>query len=433
MINEEALQKNIGFVPHEAQKKILDCTEREIVICAGRRFGKSAICAYIALRTLIEADKEKKPVKIWIVSPTYELSQKVFEYLVKWFIRAIPSQKSGITTRPFPQIRTAGGSLVQCKSAENPSSLLGEELDLLIVDEAARLKREIWESYLFATVQGRSGKTIFISTPFGKNWFWEQFERCKATNSAFRFTSLDGRSITEEKWEFIKKSVPADVFEREYLATFQDGANSVFRNVRECISTDFPKEPQAGHKYTMGLDLAKFGDYTVITVLDRGTNQVVYHDRFNKIPYPLQLERITNVAQKYNTTVIIDSLNVGAAIGDELRARGVSVFDFKTTGNVSKDFDKRGSKDQMVNKLALFLEQRIIKLPPLEVLIDELESYGYQISDAGNIKYGAPEGFNDDCVMSLALSIWQQDGKQRQELTKIRNAMPQGRKRFQYL
>jgi hypothetical protein len=86
-----------------------------------------------------------------------------------------------------------------------------------------------------------------------------------------------------------------------------------------------------------------------------------------------------------------------------------------------------------VNKLALFLEQRIIKIPSIETIIDELESFGYQISDAGNIKYGAPEGFNDDCVMSLALSIWQQDGQKRQELTKARNAIPAGRKRFQYL
>ena len=432
MINEEILQKNIGFTPHEAQKKILDCKEREIVICAGRRFGKSAICAYMALRTLIEADKAGKPVKIWIVSPTYELSQKVFEYLIKWFVRAIPSQKAGITARPFPQIKTAGGSLVQCKSAENPSSLLGEELDLLIVDEAARLKREIWESYLFATVQGRNGKTVFISTPFGKNWFWEQFEKCKVNNASFRFTSLDGKSITQEKWEYIKKSVPADVFEREYMATFQEGANSVFRNIRECIGIDYPKEPNTGHRYSMGLDLAKFNDFTVITVLDKNTNQVVFWDRFNKIPYPLQLDRITGIARKYNTTVVIDALNVGAAIGDELRARNVSVFDFKTVGTISMDMDKKGSKERLVEKLSLFLEQRLIKIPPIETIIDELESYGYDISDSGNIRYGAPEGFHDDFVMSLALSIWQQQGKQKQELAQVAESMPQHKKHFQY-
>jgi hypothetical protein len=432
MINDGKLQEKIGFFPHEAQKKILSCEEKEVVVCAGRRFGKSAICAYIAIRTIVNAIQEKKPVKVWIVSPTYELSQRVFEYIIKWFIRVIPSQKAGITSRPFPMIRTADGSIIQCKSAENPSSLLGEELDLLIVDEAARLKKEIWESYLFATVQGRSGKTIFISTPMGKNWFWEQFEKCKETNSAFRFSSLEGKSITQEKWDHIKKSVPADIFEREYMATFQEGANSVFRNIHECISTDYPKKPISGHRYSMGLDLAKFNDFTVMTVLDKMTNQVVFHDRFNKIPYPLQLDRITSTAKEYGATVIIDSLNVGAAIGDELRAREVSVWDFKTTGTISKDWDKKGSKERLVEKLALFLEQRIVRIPPLDVLIDELESYGYDITDSGNIRYGAPEGFHDDCVMSLALAIWQQQGKEKQELTQVAEAMPQKKKRFQY-
>ena len=434
--HESVLQDRIGFKPHEAQQKILDCQEREIVICAGRRFGKSAICAYIALRTIIEADKKGTPVKVWIVSPTYGLSMKVFDYLVKWFVRAIPSQKAGITSRApgtgGPQIRTAGGSLIQCMSAENPTSLLGEELDLLIIDEAARLKKDIWTSYLYATIQGRNGKTIFISTPMGKNWFWEQFEKCKETNSAFRFSSLEGKSITPDKWDYIKKSVPADVFEREYLATFQEGANSVFRNIHDCIGIDYPKEPISGHRYSMGLDLAKFNDFTVLTVLDKNTNSVVFWDRFNKIPYPLQLDRITGIARKYGTTVVIDALNVGAAIGDELRARNVSVFDFKTVGTISMDMDKKGSKERLIEKLSLFLEQRIIRIPPIETVIDELESYGYDITDSGNIRYGAPEGFHDDCVMSLALSIWQQQGKTKQVITQVSEAMPQQKKRFQY-
>ncbi|MCR4398946.1 MAG: hypothetical protein NUV93_08290, partial [Firmicutes bacterium] len=39
-------------------------------------------------------------------------------------------------------------------------------------------------------------------------------------------------------------------------------------------------------------------------------------------------------------------------------------------------------------------------------LLNELEAFEYEISRAGNVKYGAPEGQHDDCVISLALAVW---------------------------
>ena len=38
--------------------------------------------------------------------------------------------------------------------------------------------------------------------------------------------------------------------------------------------------------------------------------------------------------------------------------------------------------------------------------IDELEAFEYSISDAGNVKTGAPAGIHDDIVMALALATW---------------------------
>ena len=36
--------------------------------------------------------------------------------------------------------------------------------------------------------------------------------------------------------------------------------------------------------------------------------------------------------------------------------------------------------------------------------IDELEAFEYSITDAGNVKTGAPGSYHDDCVMALALA-----------------------------
>jgi len=36
----------------------------------------------------------------------------------------------------------------------------------------------------------------------------------------------------------------------------------------------------------------------------------------------------------------------------------------------------------------------------------ELEAYTYTILPTGNVRYGAPEGFHDDCPTSLRLAAW---------------------------
>jgi len=42
-------------------------------------------------------------------------------------------------------------------------------------------------------------------------------------------------------------------------------------------------------------------------------------------------------------------------------------------------------------------------------MIRELENYEYEISETGVVKYSAPDGFHDDCVVSLALANWGAD------------------------
>jgi hypothetical protein len=429
---DSKLQKLINFHPHQAQQEILECTEREIVICAGRRFGKSSLCGYIALRTLLLGDYQGKPAKIWIVSPTYDLSLKVFEYLVRWFLTYAPSQTKGVSSRPFPQIKTARGGLVQCKSAENPTGLLGEELDLLIIDECSRIKKDVWDTYLMATLLSRKGRTFFISTPFGKNWFYDMWIRAKENKAGFQFPTLANPANTEEELMRIKKALPEDVYKQEYEAQFLDAGANVFRFIKEAIRPNALSLPKKGHSYVMGLDLAKFHDFTAIVVVDKYDHNVVFLDRFQKLPYTLQKQRIFEVARKYNCKIIIDSLNVGAAIGDELRAEGLNVMDFKTAGTISDDWQKRGSKERMVENVAMLFEQRNLFIPPDDYLVDELESFSYDLSDTGNLKYTAPEGLHDDLVMALCLACWELKGKAKTILQLANLVMPRTIKRFQY-
>jgi len=427
LISDSKLQEKINWHPIENQIPIIQSVNdnRETVLCAGRRFGKSALCAYLAVRELL---KDKK--HIWIVSPTYNLSEKVFAYVKQFIALGFPSLANGISTRPYPKAVTPWGSWIECKSGDEPNSLLGEELDLLIVDEASRIKKDVYERYLFPTTSSRQGKIIFISTPFGKNWFYDRWVANKEKNASFQFSSLQGASISQKEWENAKETLPQAVFEQEYLATFMDSASSVFRGVKDCV-VDCLREREEGHKYIMGLDLAKMNDFTVITIIDRLTHEVVYHDRFNKIHYPLQKERIKNAAIRYNRArIVVDAMNIGSAIGDDLRQDGLIVDDFKATG--TKNSLEKGTKERLIDKLSVFIQDKNIKIPPIDVLIDELEGFGYEMTDAGRITYSAPAGLHDDCVMSLALAVWKIEGKAKKEAIEIQRSMPRKKKPFQY-
>jgi hypothetical protein len=53
------------------------------------------------------------------------------------------------------------------------------------------------------------------------------------------------------------------------------------------------------------------------------------------------------------------------------------------------------------------IENQQITIPPIPELINELKLYGYKTTPSGNVQYGAPEGYHDDCVIALALASWQ--------------------------
>lgn len=398
IVDDQKLKERIGFNPHPAQQHILDNMKRFTTISAGRRFGKSNLCGFLALRELIASNRN-----IWIVAPTYDLSQKVFNYIIRWIGQCFPKSFK-IQGMPKPIIKSPTGSLLEAKSAENKEGLMGEELDLLIVDEASAMSKIIWENYLYPTLANRKGKVLFISTPKGQNWFYDLYTKGKSIDENdkdyinFQFSSKDNPFFPIEEWEMAKKTLPTDIFDQEYRAVFLSDAAAVFRNITDCAG-GILKDPQQGHLYTIGVDLGKFQDFTVVTVIDLYDHNVVHIDRFKGIGWPLQKKRIINIARRYNNGMVtVDATGMGIPIVDDLEAAGLTVNDYQYTNK---------SKSELITKLSIYIEQNRITFPPNEMLIDELRAFGYTKSKTGKFQYSAPEGKHDDMVNSLALAVWE--------------------------
>ena len=80
---------------------------------------------------------------------------------------------------------------------------------------------------------------------------------------------------------------------------------------------------------------------------------------------------------------------------EELKKAGLPVQGFQTTAQ---------SKSEIINSLALNLEQETIGLLDDPVLLHELKSYSIESLPSGNYRYTAPTGSHDDCVVALALA-----------------------------
>lgn len=410
IVNDEILQTKIDFKPHHFQQKVLEAFDnpeiREITISAGRRGGKSILCAYILLRELLSSGK-----KLLVLSPSYDLTDRTLDYVKSW-LRQCFSTQIPIQSKPYPKITNpVRDSWIKGCSAESPEIVLGEEYDLTIVDEAPLIDRRIYESFIYPATTGRQGKKIFIGTPRRKDWFFERFQYCSQNpdGASFTWTSKDNPYFPKEEWDISQKKLPRGIFDREFKAVFSDETTSIFRNIYELTDPDLPREAKERHFHYAGLDLAKEQDFSAIVIVDRNLypHEVVFADKWQKLDYPAQKERIVGILERFKPCrVIIDSRNVGAMMGESLRREGIFVEDFTSTGTISKDWQKKGSKEKLVEHTISLFESRAIKIPDYKPLIDELSSYGYIITEAGNVRYGVPVGLHDDLVDALMMALW---------------------------
>ena len=116
----------------------------------------------------------------------------------------------------------------------------------------------------------------------------------------------------------------------------------------------------------------------------------------------------------------MDRTGIGSPIFDDLVT--------KIPGLEPYDFTEQSRKDLLVN-LQLLIEERKIRIPDDEILLGELKSFQYHLTDRGKVRISCPDGAHDDTVMSLALSVWDIP---KQPLQLIRNEEKEILKEFDY-
>ena len=297
------------------------------------------------------------------------------------------------------------GSIIYFKSSE--SQLRGiscKRGGIMVVDECAFLKSDIWTSILpFTTVS--KANTLIASTPWTKRGMYYTFyERALSGDPGYHL--IDTRDydlsyfISEEQREEYRKILSPQAFRTEIDGEFMDSTSGVFGDYQSIYAEPEDKDPVwCGIDFSVSVG----GDDTVLTGFNKSKQQcLLYYD--NSIADPVQrAEKLADIINSYPSIkkVICETNSMGSTFISIMRRklkRPNILEEFTTTNSTKKD---------IIENLVSLVGQKEITL-----LDDPKQDYEFAIFQLvelknGNYSYAADtkvQNSKDDIVMATAFA-----------------------------
>jgi hypothetical protein len=373
--------------------RVLDEKRRFNVLCCGRRWGKTTL----GVDRLIVTALRGQPVA-WF-SPSYRMLTEAWRS-----VRRLVAPAVDRIDMQQHRIELLGGGVIEMWSLDSPDSARGRKYNCIVVDEAAMIRHleDAWMAVLRPTLLDFKGSAWFMSTPKGLNYFkrlWDLGQDGGPDDwMSWQMPTTTNPFIDPTEIEASRELLPERTYAQEFLAQFLEDGGGVFRRVNDAATAVPQEQAVEGHRYVVGADWGKSEDFTVFTVVDCTTGECVALDRSNKVDYALQVGRLRALYDRFTPDAIYAEQNsMGVPIVEQLQRLNLPVRPFLTTN---------ASKAQAIDGLALAFERGTIKIPDDPTLIGELQAYDAERLPSGLLRYGAPPGQHDDCVMSLALAWW---------------------------
>jgi hypothetical protein len=395
------------FEPRPYQLPFLAAMDRgvkRLVIVWHRRAGKD--------KTLLNATIKKMLERVgnyYYFFPDYSQARKVIwegkDKSGMAFLDHFPPELVASRNESNMQIKLINGSIFQLVGTNNYDSIMGTNPAGCVFSEYSLQNPQVWD-YIRPILAENGGWAVFNFTPRGKNHGYKILQQAQQSDDSQRWFSQvltvdDTNAISKVELEAEKAEMPEALYLQEFYCHFLEGAGQFFRNVRGNLYDPRKEMPRITSDMKLGVDLAKYNDYTVITPFSLNDFTVFPQDRFNQIDWITQEGRIHAKYQQYKCGLAtIDATGVGDPIVERLQSLNMAIPDdhaFKFT---------KQSRERLLRHLAILIEKGMLKLPNDEGLLSELESFMLELDINGNVQISVPEGLHDDRVMSLALAVW---------------------------
>ncbi len=385
-----------NIVKHPAKIKVIAC---------GRRYGKSTVCGNVAVYSAAVLGHQIA----WVV-PVYANSRVVWKFIERACKELL---HAGTVTRNKSEhiFLFANGGSISIFSADKPDSILGDNFDMIVIDEAARIAQSVYDETLLPMVADNDGSIWMISTPKGLNWFYSEFRRGldemerdgdKARMASFTRTTLSNTNpnIQRAYYEMgARLGENSRQFRQEWKAEFvSDGV--LFTNVENRVygpMSDVAPEYDPKKTRFIGYDTAKVGDASVITVVEQDdeVSRIIWIERW-RCDYTEQLARLESLCKRLRPDAILVERTGNLSFVEQLERAGIENM---STFNTTND-----SKVRIIDNLIAAFERGDIAIPKHDQLIAELLMFEQTKTPTGKVTYKAPPGGHDDHVMSLAFA-----------------------------
>lgn len=360
---------------------------RYSLIEASTKSGKTAACIVWLIEAAMRGGSGRN---YWWVAPSYGQTKIAYRRSKRGLPQGLADSSDSELTITLPN-----GATIWFKTAEKPDNLYGEDVHACVIDEASRCRQEAWFA-IRSTLTATEGPVRIIGNVKGRqNWAYRlarKAEKGEADMAYHRIISADAVGagiLSQAEVEDARRQLPEQVFRELYEALPSDDEGNPFgiEAIRACVAPLSGTEPKG-----WGWDLAKSEDWTVGIALDSDGNTCRFH-RWQG-PWEETIEKISIItgARGY---ALVDSTGVGDPIVEILRRRMEGFYEPFV-------FSPK-SKQQLMEGLAVAIQRREITFPAGPIVL-ELESFQYEYTRTG-VKYSAPPGDHDDCVMALALAV----------------------------
>jgi len=156
-------------------------------------------------------------------------------------------------------IKLKNRSRIVLRGADNYDSLRGTSIHRLVLDECAFLDQRVFTQALRPTLSDSGGGAIFISSPTGRDWFYDLWLKGQDGPhkeegwKSWQYTTLEGGNVPKEEVEAARRDLDEKTFNQEYNAAFVDYHGLVYYNYDRVTSVRDQKYNKNRTLY-LGLD-----------------------------------------------------------------------------------------------------------------------------------------------------------------------------------
>lgn len=339
------------------------------------------------------------------------------------FIRACDLKVGDILTEKIiTAIDTIGYTdLYDLLEVENGHHYTANDIE---VSNCAFIPKNVWENFYSSTFptisSGKNTKLIMVSTPFGKNHFYDFWIAAKAGKSDMYPVEVNWWDVPgrDEEWhQMMLRQMSEEQFDQEFGNSFeidtdalltQSEIRKMVTGIKDPIETSANikvyANPEPNHQYILSVDCAMGvgGDNSVISVIDVTDKQMklVFIYVNNKLDYYSLPSLIFSIGTKYNhAKALVESNDIGNTVLHILNYEleydnivktmsGINTVKLgQRTSNKTKLIGCNTLKDYIVSESLLINDRETM----IEVEHFQLRGGSYQ----------AAIGYTDDRVMTL--------------------------------